>query len=256
MDKKECMDLGLFIKSDKILVSSRKVAEVYGKEHKNVLSKIRGFVKVIPELDGLNFKLVEYEDEKGELRPEYLMDRQGFSILVNKFTGDKALKFTYKYTLAFEQMTKELEKLQTQPQLPTTYKEALVELLKQIEENEKLELENINLNEQIGFLTKSLSEVEARKAINVIVQQYGGRSLTGNYGNAWNIFYRRVYANTNINLTARKNNRNTKSKLDCIDTKEEWQKVFNIAKNLYLEEVGTLDELKLLIGQELNIKFD
>ena len=107
-----------------------------------------------------------------------------------------------------------------------------------------------------GFLTKSLSEVDARKAVNVMVQQYGGVKMFGNFGDAWNLLYRRIYASTNINLTARQNHRKTKSKLDCIDTVKEWQTVADVAKSLYIEGVGTLEDLKILLGQELNIKFD
>lgn len=228
---------------------------MYGKRHDSVLRSIDNFIKIIPELTEHNFVVSKYVDKSGKSNKEYLMDRQGFSILVNKFTGSKALKFTYKYTLAFEQMAKELEKLNQQPKLPKTYKEALIELLHQIEENEKLELENINLKQQVNFLTKSLSEVDVRKAINVIVQQYGGK-LNGDFQAAWNMFYRRVYAKTNINLTSRMNKRNAKCRLDCLDTKEEWQKVFDVAKDLYLERVGNLDDLKILLGKELNIKFD
>ena len=42
-------ELGLFTRNNKILVSSRKVAEVYGKEHADVLKKIRGYTVEIPE---------------------------------------------------------------------------------------------------------------------------------------------------------------------------------------------------------------
>lgn len=39
------------------------------------------------------------------------MDRQGFAMLVNKFTGDEATIFTYKYTKAFEEMENEIKQL-------------------------------------------------------------------------------------------------------------------------------------------------
>lgn len=254
MDNKNYDELGLIVQNDKILVSSRKVAEVYGKRHADVMRDIRNIIKLVPETNECNFALVDYIDKKGEKRPEYLMDRQGFAMLVTGFTGKKAKRFTYKYTQAFEAMAKELERVKSHPKLPTTYKEALKALLESVEENERLQLENINLQKQIEFLTKSLSEVEARKAINVIIQQYG-TSLKGKYDVAWQIFYRRVYATTNINLTMRMNKRNAKNRLDCIDTKEEWQQIFDVAKNLYLEQVGTLEDLKQLLGKHLNIKF-
>lgn len=97
-------EFGLTYSEGKVTTTSLKVAEIYDKEHKNVMAKIKSFVELIPELNGLNFKLVDYVDAKGESRPMYNMDRQGFSMLVNKFTGDKATIFTYKYTKAFERL--------------------------------------------------------------------------------------------------------------------------------------------------------
>jgi Rha family phage regulatory protein len=102
-------DLGLIIRESKVVVSSRDVAEVYGKEHKDVLKKIRDFIQIVPELGRRNFTPSVYVNDQNKEMPEFLMDRQGFSILVNKFTGEDALKFTVKYTKAFEDMAKSLE---------------------------------------------------------------------------------------------------------------------------------------------------
>lgn len=109
------MSYGLMITDGRVTVSSRTVAENYGKLHKHVLAKIDGYIKKIPKLNGTNFRLVKYQDAKGEERREYEMDRQGFSILVNKFTGDKALEFTIKYAQAFEQM---IEKIKNEHAIP------------------------------------------------------------------------------------------------------------------------------------------
>lgn len=105
-------EFGLVEENGKVTTTSLKVAEVYGKQHKNVIAKIREFIELIPELNGLNFKPVDYVDEKGETRPMFDMDRQGFSMLVNKFTGNEATKFTYKYTLAFERMIELITQLE------------------------------------------------------------------------------------------------------------------------------------------------
>lgn len=95
-----------------VTTNSLKVAEYYGKEHKNVIAKIRKFNNLIPELAKLNFKLSEYIDDSGKKNVMFTMDRQGFSMLVNKFTGDEATLFTYKYTKAFERMVEIIGLLQ------------------------------------------------------------------------------------------------------------------------------------------------
>lgn len=107
-------DFGLKVneKGD-ITVDSITISERYCKRHDNVLAKIDGFIEAIPELGVLNFKETPYVAENGETYRMYIMDRQGFSILVNKFTGTEALKFTYKYTKAFEEMAEEIERLKS-----------------------------------------------------------------------------------------------------------------------------------------------
>lgn len=107
-------DFGLKLnKKGEIVVGSITIADKYGKRHDNVVTKIKGFIELIPELSDLNFKVANYLDEQGKPRPCYEMDRQGFAMLVNKFTGDKATIFTYQYTKAFEEMAKEIERLKT-----------------------------------------------------------------------------------------------------------------------------------------------
>ena len=104
-------EFGLIEENGIVVTTSRHVAEVYGKNNKDVMKKIRYFIDLIPELDGRNFTLVDYIDDKKEKRPMYKMDRQGFSMLVNKFTGDKATIFTHKYTKAFEKMANLIDQL-------------------------------------------------------------------------------------------------------------------------------------------------
>ena len=103
---------GLTCDNGIVTTTSLKVAEIYGKQHKHVMEKIRSFIDLIPEINGSNFRLVNYEDSKGEKRPMYVIDRQGFSMLVNKFTGDEATIFTYKYTQAFERLIELIRQLQ------------------------------------------------------------------------------------------------------------------------------------------------
>lgn len=56
------------------------------------------------------------------------------------FTGEKAAKWKLKYIEAFNKMEQYIK--EQKPKLPTTYKEALQHLLVQVEENERLALEN------------------------------------------------------------------------------------------------------------------
>lgn len=81
----------------------------------------------------------EYVDSSGKANKEYLMTRDGFSLIVMGFTGDKAFEWKLKYIEAFNKMEAALN--EENKVLPTTYKEALVQLLEQVERNEQLEEE-------------------------------------------------------------------------------------------------------------------
>lgn len=109
-------EFGLTYSEGKVTTTSLKVAEIYGKEHKNIMAKIREYISLIPELGRLNFKQSSYTNEQNKEQPMFDMDRQGFSMLVNKFTGDKATIFTYRYTLAFERLVELVEMLSEENQ--------------------------------------------------------------------------------------------------------------------------------------------
>lgn len=119
------------------------VAEMTNVAHKDLLRKIRNYVKVLNES---NFSLVEffiestYVDSKGETRPCYLLTRKGCDMVANKMTGEKGILFTAKYVTKFEEMEKELA--YGKFNLPTTYKEALLALVAAEEEKELLIAQN------------------------------------------------------------------------------------------------------------------
>lgn len=87
---------------DKVFTNSLQIAEVFGKEHKNIIRDIKALPR--DEFNRLNFEPVEYKDTKGELRPCYNLTRDGFCLLVMSFTGEKAYKFKIAYINAFNKM--------------------------------------------------------------------------------------------------------------------------------------------------------
>ena len=113
--------LGLIEKDGRVLVSSVDVAENFEKRHKNVIQSIEK-LRVDEEFNRLNFQPVEYKDAKGEMRPAYLMTRDGFTLLVMGFTGYKAMEWKVKYIKAFNAMEAKLaERAESQMPLPPLF---------------------------------------------------------------------------------------------------------------------------------------
>lgn len=95
------------IKNNQVVVSSRQVAEKFGKLHKDVLENIREIIKA--ENSALTFYQENtYKAGTGKNYPEYLMNRDGFSLLVMGFTGKDALHWKMKYIAAFNEMEAKL----------------------------------------------------------------------------------------------------------------------------------------------------
>ena len=100
--------LGLSVREGKVVVSSRDVAEKFGKLHKDILKALKN-LDCSTSFNELNFAPVEYLDKKGENRPEVLMTRDGFTFLAMGFTGAKAAQFKEAYIAEFNRMEAELK---------------------------------------------------------------------------------------------------------------------------------------------------
>lgn len=124
------------------VTTSRAVAEQFGKQHKNVIRDIENIISQlnqpnfepvnpenelnqpkfgpvnpkneptqpnfglsnIEEFADRNFILSEYTDTKGETRKQYILTRDGFTLLAMGFTGAKAMQFKVAYITAFNRM--------------------------------------------------------------------------------------------------------------------------------------------------------
>lgn len=98
---------------EKLITTSLKVAEIFEKEHRHILESIRNLVA---ENSAAKFFRETTYKNRGKEYPMYEMDRDGFSLLVMGFTGDKALKWKIKYIEAFNAMEKELRRIYTERQ--------------------------------------------------------------------------------------------------------------------------------------------
>lgn len=108
------------LKDGKPVTTSRVVAESFDKNHRDVLRSIDAIIEspVYRERNQRNFARVDYLDAKGERRPMYEMDRQGFEILAMGFTGEEALRWKFKYSDAFAAMEAALLNPQAAPAAP------------------------------------------------------------------------------------------------------------------------------------------
>ena len=69
-------------------MTSLEIAELTGKQHKNVMQAIRNMEPAWEKVNGLKFQLVEYRDQKGELRPCYQLTKTECLYIATKFNDE------------------------------------------------------------------------------------------------------------------------------------------------------------------------
>ena len=130
----QLMNLGLTERDGKAVVSSRDIARVFEKEHRRVLQDIRTIAENDPVWGLHNFVQSYYTNEQNKSQPEYLITRDGFTLLVMGYTGERAMRFKKAYIAAFNEMESRFA--------PRNYKEALLALVAAEEKKEALEAQN------------------------------------------------------------------------------------------------------------------
>ena len=77
---------------NKQTMTSLEIAELTGKQHKNVMQAIRKMEPAWEKVNGRKFALVEYRDKKGELRPCYSLTKTECLYIATKFNDEARAK--------------------------------------------------------------------------------------------------------------------------------------------------------------------
>lgn len=96
----------VYLKNEQAITDSLTVAEMFEKEHTKVMRAIENLIGGLPKNGDTHlFEKTWYKHpQNGERYSKYLMNRDGFSLLVMGFTGKKALEWKLKYIDAFNKM--------------------------------------------------------------------------------------------------------------------------------------------------------
>ena len=126
-------------KEEVTVVTSLDVAETFEKEHKHVLEDIRRICESLStaEISALFYES-EYTASNGKKNPLYLMNRDGFTLLVMGYTGEKAMRFKLSYINQFNQMESLLKRKMLEREKGIAVRQALTKALQQSAENERM----------------------------------------------------------------------------------------------------------------------
>lgn len=234
-----------------LLMTSKEIAELTEKLHKNVIADIRKEKETL-ENEGVNTELIfqpsEYVDTTGRTLPQFLLSKDGVMILAMKYD-----------TITRYKITQKLNELENKTKLPGTYKEALLALVAAEEEKEQLLLANKQQQELIAHkvevITGLTDEVDVFKKKDII------NRIIKNSGNLYRERYNEIYfafKNTyHVDLPVRSKSYNAKQtkkkdQLSVIGYAEKFghiDQMYKICCKLYETEVNLLlKELGLLVN--------
>ena len=78
-------------------MTSLEIAEVTGRNHKDVMRSIREMEEAWVKVNGRKFALVEYKDAKGEMRPCYSLGKTECLYIATKFNDEARAKLVLRW---------------------------------------------------------------------------------------------------------------------------------------------------------------
>ncbi|HDR8154443.1 Rha family transcriptional regulator [Bacillus sp. TK-2] len=98
--------------NNEAVTDSLMVAEVFGKQHKNVIQSIHNLHSELGEKGKLIFQPTSYKDSFNREQLKYDLTKDGFTLLVMGFNGKEALQFKMAYIEEFNRMEEHIKQPQ------------------------------------------------------------------------------------------------------------------------------------------------
>lgn len=172
------------VENEHAVTTSLRVAEVFGKQHKNVVRDIKS-LDCSEEFRKLNFEPSKIAYQNGNIKkqlPMYYITRDGFMFLVMGFTGKTAAKWKEAYIKAFNEMEAKIRAEQMAKAIEEHDRKEAEEYEKLLEREEREEAA-IDARVAAMSLAKSRkSQAEPQAGANeqtggIIIEDYNGRRV-------------------------------------------------------------------------------
>lgn len=235
--------------NDQALTNSLLVAKSFGKEHKHVLDSIRKLIEGCAEISAdPMFEETSYVNKQnGQTYPMYLMNRDGFTLLVMDFKGKKAMQFKLEYINAFNNMEAQIKasqkpksqleilqmsinQLVEQEHRLSSVERDVAETKKEIEEMKQERIENGKLLLEAEVSGNNVPEISMRNKIRRLVNQYAAATNTSQR-DIWHDIYNNLYYAYGISINSYKD-KDCKTKLDIAEKHGFLGKMFDIVSKM------------------------
>ena len=235
--------------NDQALTNSLLVAKSFGKEHKHVLDSIRKLIDGCAEIsaDPMFEETTYVNEQNGQTYPMYLMNRDGFTLLVMEFKGKRAMQFKLEYIKAFNSMEEQIKasqkpksqleilqmsinQLAEQEHRLSRVERDVAETKKEIAEMKQERIENGKLLLEAEVSENKVPEISMRNKIRRLVNQYAAATNTSQR-DIWHDIYNNLYYAYGISINSYKD-KDCKTKLDIAEKHGFLGKMFDIVSKI------------------------
>lgn len=170
------------VENEHAVTTSLRVAEVFGKQHYNVMKAIKS-LDCSEEFRAVNFNASKIDYQNGNIKkqlPMYYITRDGFMFLVMGFTGKTAAKWKEAYIKAFNEMEAKIRAEQMAKAIEEHDRKEAIEYEKLLEREEREEA-------AIDARVAAMPPVKSRKGQaeqpatttedGIIIEDYNGRRV-------------------------------------------------------------------------------
>lgn len=231
-------------------LTSLEVAEMVGREHRNVMQDIRKTIDQLGELKNQQSYFIEstYTSSQNKEYPSFLLTKKGCELYSTRMTGEKGTQFAVAYIERFNEMENHIKQEST----PQVSQAELIAMIAQqgVEQEQRLiavEKKQEDIGEIITLNTQEWRR-KANKIINAIAKKRGGFEAYSDVRNeSYELLEERAKCRLSIRLTNRKSemalNGASKSKLDKVNNLD------------VIESDARLTEIYLAIIKDMAIKY-
>lgn len=227
------------LQAGKPVTNSVLVAQRFGKQHKHVLNAIRNIIESTEAHSAENsaqfYVPGSYIDSTGRTVPMFIMDRDGFTLLVMGFTGKEALKFKLDFINAFNEMEAKIkqkpltaaEMLFEQSRLMVEHERKLSEIEKKvdgiiaIQQNTEQELKALPLSEI------KVPDLQLRDKVRMLVNKFA-YACGINPQSVWDDIYNDLYYRFHVSIRSYPKRNKSESLLDVAERNGHTDKIFAI----------------------------
>jgi Rha family phage regulatory protein len=251
----------VFINNNQVVTDSLTVADVFGKNHADVLRDIRVQLEKLNEAGesdwGIsNFAETQYQHEQNkQWYKKYNLTEEAFTLVAFAYITPEAMKMKITFIQEFKRMREELakqfEKPKSQAEMLLVYAQQFVEQEKRLTQVEdrlaETEKKQENLSEIVALNSTNWKE-DVTKIINKIAQKTGGYDQ---YRNIRNESYEILERRANAKLSTRVTNKKQKMALEGAQKSQ----INRVSKVDVIGDDKRLLEIYLAVVKEMAIKY-